>query len=122
MIPDVCKAFGLFLALLAILGRVTPLADVPGEAMRFADVTVLCHHDDDADAPARQPPSHPSQECLLCFVCHNPPNAIGLVAPAPLWSMPEVTGLVHLEILPPATAPPRRIALATSPRGPPIRV
>jgi hypothetical protein len=117
MMRDIRLACGLFLALLAIGAQLTLATAMPASAVSLADVTVLCQHDGNPDAP-RTPP-HPAQDCLLCFFCHAAFGPAGLVASPPLLPVPSSIWVARAVVLPPATAPPLRIVLAARPRGPP---
>jgi hypothetical protein len=120
MMRDIRLACGLFLALLAIGTQLTLATAMPASTVSLADVTVLCQHDGDSDAP-RAPP-HPSQDCLLCFFCHSAMGPAGLVATPPLVPMPSTIWVAFAVVLPPATAPPARVVLNARPRGPPAFV
>jgi hypothetical protein len=120
MMRDGCKATGLFVALLAIVAQLTMAAAVPAAAASLADVAVLCHHDSGSDAPPA--PAHQAPDCLVCFFCHGATGPAGLVATPPALPTPRSIIVARVVVLPPATAPPLRIALAARPRGPPILV
>jgi hypothetical protein len=120
MMRDASRAFGLFLALLALGAQLTMAAIVPAAAVSLADVTVLCQHDSDPNAPPA--PAHQSPDCLLCFFCHSATSPAGLIATVPILPKPSTVLIARAVILPPATAPPLRLGLAAQPRGPPILV
>jgi hypothetical protein len=120
MMRDARQASGLFLALLALVAQLTLAAAVPVSTVSLADVTVLCHHDGDPGAPPA--PAHQSPDCLLCFFCHNATGSVGMVATPPLLPAPVIVRVARQVVLPPATAPPVRVARAARPRGPPILV
>jgi hypothetical protein len=118
MMRDARQASGLFLALLALVAQLTMAAAVPASAVSLASVAVLCQHDGSSNAPPA--PAHQSPDCLLCFFCHSAMGPVGLLAAAPLLPTPTTSRIVRSVVLPPATAPPVRVALAARPRGPPI--
>jgi hypothetical protein len=120
MMRDARQASGLFFALLALVAQLTLATAVPASTVSLADVTVLCHHDGDPGAPPA--PAHQSPDCLLCFFCHTATGAVGLIATPPLLPTPATSRAAREGALPPATAPPRRVALAARPRGPPTLV
>jgi hypothetical protein len=120
MMRDMRQASGLFLALLALVAQLTLAAAVPASTLSLADMTVLCHHDGDPGGP--RAPAHQSPDCLVCFFCHTATGAVGLLVTAPLPPMPAMSRVAREGAPPPATAPPRRIALAARPRGPPTLV
>jgi hypothetical protein len=119
MTRDIRQAFGLCLALVALVGQLTLAAIVPVSSLSLSDVTEFCHHDGDPGAPAA--PAHQSPDCLVCFFCHNATGSVGPIADAPLLPAPTAEPVVRAAILPPATAPPLRIVLSANPRGPPIQ-
>jgi hypothetical protein len=120
MFRNAHQTAGLFLALLALVAQLTLAAAVPATTLALADVTVLCHHDGDGNAPPA--PIHQSPDCLLCFLCQSAMGPAGLLALAPLLPTPSAISIARAAILPPPTAPPLRIVLAAHPRGPPIPV
>jgi hypothetical protein len=120
MIREVRQVSGLFLALLAILAQLTLTAAVPASVVSLADVTVLCQHDGNPNAPPA--PAQQSPDCLVCFFCHNVGGAAVLVAAPPMLPGPTTTRPTRANFLPPAAAPPPYIILAAHPRGPPILV
>ena len=120
MMRDARQASGLFLALLALVAQLTLATAVPASAVSLADVTVLCQHDGNPDAPPA--PAHQSPDCLLCFFCHNVSGPAGVIAAAPILPVPRTVTIARAAIKPPATAPPVRVILAARPRGPPILV
>jgi hypothetical protein len=122
MMREIRQASGLFLALLALVAQLTLAAAVPAASVSLADVTTFCQHDGDLGAPAHPSPSHPSPDCLVCFFCHNAAGPVGLLAAPPMLPAPSTVPVARAVVLPPATAPPLRIALAARPRGPPIPV
>jgi len=120
MIRGVRQIFALFLALLAIMAQLTLAAAVPASTVSLADVTVLCHHDGDSNAPPA--PAHQSSDCLLCLVCHGAAGPVGLLTDPPRLPAPATTHVARAAVLPPVTAPPLRTSLAARPRGPPLPV
>jgi hypothetical protein len=114
------QAFGLFLALLAVVAQLTMATAVPASTVSLADVTVLCQHD--GGTPTPKAPAHSSPDCLVCFFCHGVAGPLGLLAAPPMLPAPSAITIARAAILPPATAPPLRIVLAARPRGPPIPV
>ena len=123
MMRDIRQTFGLFLALLAITAQLTLAVAVPASTVSLADVTVICQHDGNASAPPGHPaPAHSTLDCLLCVFCHHLGGPAGLVAASPRLPTPVIAQVARSVVLPPSTAPPRRIALAARPRGPPIPV
>jgi hypothetical protein len=117
MMRDIRLACGLFLALLAIGAQLTVATAMPASASSLASATVLCQHSGDTDAP--RVPTHPSQDCLLCFFCHGALGPAGVLATPPLLPVPSTTVMARAVVLPPSTAPPLRVVLNARPRGPP---
>jgi hypothetical protein len=120
MMRDARQASGLFLALLALVAQLTMASVMPAAAVSLADVTVLCQHDGNPNAPP--PPGHQSPDCLLCFFCHTATGPVGQIAAVPILPKPSTILIPRAVSLPPATAPPLRLGLAARPRGPPILV
>jgi hypothetical protein len=118
MMRDSHRASGLFLALLALVAQLTLAAAVPVSAASLADMTSICQHDGNPDAPPV--PAHQAPDCLLCFFCHAAAGPVGLLTSAPSLPAPTTTRIASAVVLPPATAPPLRIVTAARPRGPPI--
>jgi hypothetical protein len=100
------------------MAQLTLAAAVPASSVSVADVTVICQHEGNSDAPVA--PAHQSQDCLLCFSCHNVSGSSGLIVAPPLLPVPASMPVLPAVVLPPATAPPLRVVLAAHPRGPPI--
>jgi hypothetical protein len=117
---DARQAFGLFLALLAVVAQLLLPAAMPTAAASLADVTVLCQHGGNQDAPS--PPARRAPDSQLCFVCHGVTGPMGLLTAVPMPPEPVTTRLVRAVELPPVTEPPLRIVTAAHPRGPPILV
>jgi hypothetical protein len=114
------QASGLFLALLALVAQLTLSAAVPATMLSLADMTVLCQHNGNPDAPPA--PLHQMPDCQLCFFCHGMTGPVGLLAAAPMLPTPTTMPIGRAAVLPPATAPPLRFVTAARPRGPPIPV
>jgi hypothetical protein len=121
MMRDARRASGLFLALLALVAQLTMAVVVPVAAVSLADVTVLCQHDGNPNAP-HPSPAHQSPDCLVCFFCHTATGPAGLIAAVPMLPRPGTIVVARAVMLPPATAPPVRVVLAARPRGPPFPV
>jgi hypothetical protein len=116
---DSRQVFKLFLALLAVVAQLTLATVVPASTVSMADVTVICQHDADPDAPAK--PAHQSPDCLVCFFCSaGSASVAGLTVTPPLLPAPPLVFAARMVVLPPPTAPPFRAVLAARPRGPPI--
>jgi hypothetical protein len=118
MMWDIRRGSGLFLTLLAIVAQLTLAVALPASSVSLADVTVICQHEGNNDAPVA--PAHPPRDCLLCFFCHNAPGSSGLIVAPPLPPVPALMSVALAVVLPPATAPPHRVVLAAHPRGPPL--
>ena len=117
---EIRQAFGLFLALLALVTQLTLAAAVPATTISLADVTTLCQHDGNPGTPPA--PAHQMPDCQLCFVCHSASGSPGLLTATPVLLQPKTVSIARAVNLPPATAPPLRFITAARPRGPPIPV
>ena len=121
MMREIRQAAGLFLALLALAAQLTLASAVPVSVLSLADVTVLCQHSGNPDAPPA--PAHQTPDCLLCFVCHGASGPAGLLTDAPMPPKPTAKSrIARAVMLPPATAPPFRLTSSARPRAPPILV
>ena len=118
MPSEIRQATGLFLTLLALVAQLTLAATVPASSVSLADVTMLCQHGGNPDAPPA--PAHQMPDCLLCVVCHGASGPVGLLVTSPTLPAPTTSLIARAVVLPPATAPPLRFATAARPRGPPI--
>jgi hypothetical protein len=125
MIRDARQASGLFLALLALVARLLLPAAMPTAAASLADVTVLCQHGGNPDAPPapiHHTPAHHIPDGQLCFVCHGVTGPIGMLTAVLMPPEPMTPPVARVTALPPAREPPFRIVTAAHPRGPPILV
>jgi hypothetical protein len=103
-----------------LTAQLTLAAVVLAPTVSLANVTVLCQHNGNPDAPPA--PARQMPDCLLCFVCHNATGAIGLLTSTSMLLAPTTTPVARAVALPPATAPPRRFVTAACPRGPPVPI
>lgn len=122
MSRELRQAFGLFLALLAVLAQVTMAAAMPRLLPgQIADTAVICHQDNGA-SPAPQAPPHHAPDCLLCVFCHHLGAPAALAAAPPVLPAPRIRVIAPAAVPPPSTAPPVPIVLAARPRAPPVPV
>jgi hypothetical protein len=78
----------------------------------------ICHTDR-GSRPARQQPSHPSRNRVLCVFCVSSALPLGVVSPAPMLQRQFVAD-VRLNFTQPQV-PSVRLVAAAQPRGPPPR-
>jgi hypothetical protein len=108
---------GLFAVLLALMAQLGAGATVP-RVDPVAAAAVLCHTDDNGNAPAHGP-NHPSDcpICPLCAALHA--QALALTSDAPLLTPPAIQAILRPELPPPSTAPPALRRSPSQPRAPP---
>ena len=117
------QAFGLFLALLALVAPLTLTAAAPAAARSFttvvslAEVTTLCRHGGIPGAP-----SHRFPACRFCLIGHAAPGSTGLVTASPVLPEPSTIHLARVMMLRPTIVSPPRLVTAALPRGPPSPV
>ena len=110
--------FGLFAVLLALMAQLGAGATVP----RIDPVAVagmLCHTEDNGNAPAHGPDHHPAgcPICPLCAALHA--QALALTSDALLLTPPAIQAIQRPGLPPPSTAPPALRRPPTQPRAPP---
>lgn len=120
MTRNLRRTFGLFLALLAVVTQLTTAVAMAAPTSVLAEATVLCHQDDESNAPAPQLPGHQSPDCPLCVFCHNLAGPAGLITASSILPAPASVAIDRPAVLPPATAPPVHRGFVSYPRAPPI--
>jgi hypothetical protein len=114
------QAFGPFLALLALVARLTLAAAAPATTISLTDATTLCQHDGSRGTPRE--PAHQMPACQLCLVCHGSSSPSGLLSATPVLPRLMTIRVACTVILPPAAALPPCLVTAAQPRGPPAVV
>ena len=111
------RLFGLLAVLLALMAQLGSGATVP-RVDPVAAAAVLCHTDDNGNAPARGP-NHPS-DCPICPLCAALyAQALALTSDAALLTPPAIQAILRPELPPPSTAPPGLHRSPSQPRAPP---
>jgi hypothetical protein len=115
-------AFGLLLALLALVAQLAFGAVVPRPELGLAldAAGIICHAPASSDGTAPPAHHHPMPDCQFCPLCMSL-GTPGLVLPGapPRPPSPRITAFRRPGLPPPAIAPPVAAVLSAQPRGPP---
>jgi len=110
------------LAVQLAAASVVPWGVVPGAGIDRLVAASICHGDGVGADQGGTPANHHGPACAVCPLCQAVAHAGVLLGPAMFVLAAPVAALSRMAHLPPARAPPARLAAATSARGPPTLI
>jgi hypothetical protein len=118
------RLFGLFLAVIALMGQVAvgsvaPAQNMVAEQARALEAVLILCHSDNGSTPSQPNPLHHHTDCALCPLCQVLAHYNVVLTGSPPLPTPSTSMTMRARGVPTARAPPAPILVSAYPRGPP---